>query len=149
MIETKEIIDEINEHAEERNKVFEELQIEFPLQQFLEYNELDIHEKIPLITMKSMEYQDLLNKEQSILDKIMEQRARVCGDLYNHYRFEVDKKLDKFEIEKYYLPKEPKLLAFDKILRKQKWKVEYFTICVKALEKMSWGVKDFLKTCNR
>lgn len=148
MTEIKDIVEEITSHVKEHEKYMEELKEKFPIKDFLRYTEFDLKEKIEMIPMKILEYQELLNKEESILNKFIEQKNKVIGEVYDHHRFEMDKKLDKYEIEKYYIPQDKKVLAFNKIIQKQKWKVEYFEACVKALDKMAWGIKDFIKTCT-
>jgi hypothetical protein len=146
LIDTKEIIENLRSSASERNQLISELKSKYPIEPFLSYNEFNLQERLEFLPMKIIEFQGYLDNEKSILDDLMEQKDILVGKLYDNYRFEYDKKLDKFEIKDYYLNKDPKKIAFDKIIKKQTWTVAYFLGCVKALDKMSWIIKDFIKT---
>ena len=145
-MDMKNVVDEIKEHENERELHIAELKKEYPIEDFIVFSEFDLKDKIEKLSMKLLEYQELLYKEQSLLDKIKEQRNRIVGERYNYYRFDFDKELTKYEIKEYYLTNDPNILAFDKTVRKQTWTVEFFEGCVKAIEKMTWTVKDYLKT---
>lgn len=70
---------------------------------------------------------------------------QVTCELYNHYRFEIDKSLSKVEIEKYYIPMDVKYKAIMKKIRIQEIIVAYFEIAVKSIDKQGWNMKNFIE----
>lgn len=145
-IDTKEIIDELKASAIDRTKVISDLKAKYPIEDFLTYNEFNLQDRLELLPMKIIDFQENLYRETAVYDALIEQRDILLGKLYDYYKFHGDKKLDKYEIKEYYIPTHPNKIAFDKHIRRQKWTVEYFEGCVKALDKMTWIIKDFIKT---
>ena len=130
---------------EEKEEQIENLKKEWPIEEDISFNEFNIAEKLQNNAFLFTKYQDQLNREKAIMEKLLEIKEKIIGDVYNYYRFEDDRQLQKPEIEKYYLPRDKKILKINAIIRKQQVNVDYFTLCCKALDKVGWNMKNFLE----
>jgi hypothetical protein len=120
------------------------LKLEFPIFDDVSFNEFNIGDKLKTHAFVLMRYQDELSKERGALERLNELFETLIGKRYHHYKFERDEELQKAEIEKYYLPADPEIRKFKKILRKQQARVKYFEVCVDGLQKMGWNMKHFI-----
>lgn len=130
---------------EEKEEQLEKLKKEWPIEEDISFNEFNITEKLQNNAFLFAKYQDQLNREKAVMDKLLELKEKIIGDVYNYYRFEDDRQLQKPEIEKYYLPRDKKIIRINAIIRKQQTNVDYFTLCCKALDKVGWNMKNFLE----
>lgn len=128
----------------ERQELLEQLKKEYPIDEQIKFNEFTIAEKMQENMKLSMQYTELLNHHQYILDKIMEKYDEVKCQRFSFYKLDYDSELTKTEIEQYYLPADEKLKKFNSVIEKQKLKVEFFKICVNAMEKIYWRMKTFI-----
>lgn len=135
-------------HKDE-TEIFEWLRTEYPIEQEAVFSEFNIQEKLQNNSLLVLKYQGLYNQAKIDLEKMEDLAANLAGKLYDHYRFNYVENLTKQEIEKYYLPKDPKILKINKLIRKQKVKVEFFAMCYKSLEKMSWNMKSFSENMRK
>jgi hypothetical protein len=145
-LDTKKIIDELKESQAERALVVADMEQKHPIKDFLTYNEFTLQERLEKLPMKLIEFQELLNRETAALDDLKDQLDIAKGAVYDHYRFVADKRLTSQEIKEFYIPGDPRLTTIKKQVKKQQWQVDYLSGCVKAIERMSWVVKDFIKT---
>jgi hypothetical protein len=128
----------------ERDAVITQLMAEHPIEELVSFNETNIQEKIQNNAYLVVKYTELYLKEKNIYDKISVLRDKIVGERYDHYRYNFDKELDARIIERYYLPKDEKIIRVNKILQKQGWRVEFFQTAVDALKKLQWNMKIFL-----
>lgn len=128
---------------DDKNEIVEKLMVEHPIVGMVEFNELNIQEKLENISFQIIKYMDLHHGEDAKLKHIQDLYDKLCGIRYDYYRFGIDKELTKVEIEKYYLPQDEKVLKMKGILRRQEIRTRFFEICVRGLEKMSWSMKTF------
>jgi hypothetical protein len=130
--------------TDEKNEIINELLSEWPIYDDVSFSEFDIVDKMQVNPYKLMKYQDQLNTEKDYLDKLNDLFEKLQGEQYHKYRFELDEELNKSEIEKYYLPKDPKIQKMKKLIRKQKIRVQFFEACVKGLDRQHWAIKNYL-----
>jgi len=147
-IDTKKLIKDIKDTANEQGSLLAELKAKYPITDFVSYDEFNLQDRLSILPMKIVEYQEYHIKEKAMLEALEDQRVDIAGQLYEHYRFSANEKLDKYEIKEYYIPRHPSIQSMDKIIRRQRITVEYMEGCLKALDKMSWGIKDFIKTAR-
>jgi hypothetical protein len=130
---------------ETRDEVIEKLLTEHPIEEMVQFSEIDVREKLEKNEFLVVKYTELLHKEKDIFDKIIAMKEKVVGERYDYYRFNYPKELKSAEIEKFYLPKDNKILKINKLLRSQQWRVDFFETAVKALTRMGWNMKSYLQ----
>jgi hypothetical protein len=123
--------------------IIEELRQSFHIEDEVQFNEFNLMEKLQMNGSLLLKYKNLYNEAKIRLDNMMNVRDRIVGSRYDFYKFESDKNLSKTEIEKYYLPKDEKILESDKLMKAQEIRVMFFEMCVKVLEKTSYNMKTF------
>ena len=127
----------------DKDKLIEQLVEKYPIYDLVSFDETNIVEKISKNPYLVMQYQDLALKAKIKYEEIEELKDKLTGELYHKYRFEQDEELSTKEIEKYYLPKDPKILKVNELLRKQKIVLEFFNCCVKGLDRAYWSMKEY------
>lgn len=133
----------------QKEEIIEELKNEWNIYDIVNFNEFNIQDKLREHAFQYARFSEQLNHEKFQLNKLKEMKEVLEGQLYHHYRFEMDETLQKGEIEKYYLPKDPKMRKMNKILRNQEIRVKFFEICTNAIDKVGWNMKNFLETMKR
>ena len=131
---------------DKREEVIEKLLEEHDLDEMTKFSEIDIQDKLQNNAFLIQKYTELLYKEKDIYARIMALKEKILGERYDYYRFGYAKELRPTEIEKFYLPKDEKILSINKILRRQLWRVEFFEITVKSLTSMGWNMKSYLQS---
>lgn len=134
---------------EEYDKIVLELHEQYPITEEVKFCEFDLHDKLEKNGDLILKYTDILNKEESYLEHIEELMEKLMGQRYDYYRFESDKNLQKSEIERYYLPKDPAIIKMKTIIAKQKVRVKFFKMCVNALNKQGWNLKTYSDNMRR
>ncbi len=130
----------------DRDDIIKELYDQHPIDDIVSFSEIDISDKLALNAKMMVTYTELLNKEKEALERIISLKDKITGEQYDYYRFNYDKELKPSEIGKYYLPKDQKIININKILRRQQWRVDFFAMCVKAIDKAQWNMKNFLES---
>lgn len=130
----------------ENQLILEKLTAEHPIEELVQFTDVNIQEKIKENTLMIVKYRDLYHRELSNLEELEDKLESLVGKRYDHYRFEYEKELKKIEIERYYLPKDPYILKMRKIIRRQRVKVRFFEMCYKAFERQQWNLKTFWET---
>lgn len=133
----------------ERNELIAKLREEYDIEKIVEFNEFTIQSKLQNHSLVLIQYDELLEKAKFNYNKVVELRDKIVGQRYDYYRFESEKNLQKGEIEKYYLPRDEKILAINTHIERQKIIVDFFTICVKALGQQGWNMKHFLDSMTK
>ena len=126
-----------------REDIINKLYKKYPISDIIKFSENDIQDKLKDNVFNIVKYTELYQKELDIYNKINTLLDKVCGEKYDYYRFNFEKELKQSEIEKYYLPKDKKICKINTFLRRQKWRVDFFHMCMKAFEKQSWNMKTF------
>jgi len=129
---------------EEKDKIVNELKETYPIEQQVSFNEFNLNDKLEENTKLKVKYQELLDNEQYILDKIKEKSEDIKGQVYDYYRFEYDRNLQKTEIENYYLNRHPKVKKINDLIDKQEIRVKFFKICVNAIDRLYWAMKNYV-----
>jgi hypothetical protein len=142
---TKNDLDEILKDEENREIILKELKDEYPILKQCTFSEFTINEKLQENMKLRIQYNELYEHHKYLYDKLNDKKEELICDLYDHYRFEHDRNLSKIEIEQYYLPKHPKIKKMNKILEKQKLKMDFFKLCVSSLEKLYWNIQTYVK----
>ena len=131
---------------QERDEVWKELYRNHPIDQEIRFSDMDIGEKLCNQPYIKLTYDDLYYKEKSRYEQMQEVVDKISGVRYDFYRFSYDRELSKFEIEKYYLAKDPTVLAAKKKLRKQQWRMEFYKMCSDSVGNMGWKMREFLQS---
>jgi hypothetical protein len=130
---------------EERDKILNDLYAEYPLENEIEFNEFNIQEKIRSYGKLFIKYKDILIREKSALEHLLDLKSRLEGKLYDDYKFNNEKILTKQEIEKYYIPKHENIVKIKNLIDRQTIRLEFFDMAVKVIEKLSWNMKNFME----
>lgn len=130
---------------ESRDDIIKKLLEEHPIDKIVSFSELDVHEKLSENSSMLVKYMELLNVEREHLYRVTALRDKKTGERYDHYRWNTDKELKPAEIEKYYLPKDETVMKANMLVQRQQWRVDFFQMCVKAIDKLSWTMKNFLE----
>jgi hypothetical protein len=133
----------------ERDKIWKELYNLHPIDKQVQFSELDIQEKIRNQPFLLLQYNDLYYKERARMDKMLEVVDKIQGTRYDFYKFNYDKELTKYEIEKFYLPKDPTLLKAKEKLRKQQWRVDFYKMCSDAINNQGWQFKSYMEALKQ
>ena len=134
---------------QERDEVWKSLYENYPIDQQVRFNEFDVTQKLSMLPYLKVTYDDLFYREKARYDRMLETVEKIQGIRYDHYKFNFDRELTKYEIEKFYLPKDQTLLEAKKKLRKQQWRVDFFKMCSDALASQQWQIKSFLETMKQ
>lgn len=129
---------------DEYNELIQELSEKWDVQNLLSFNEMDIQEKLSINSAKVWHFTELYNKEKNVYDMMCEMKDNVICKRYEHYKTNTNLLLKQSEIEKYYLPKDPEIVKITTLVRKQKWRVDFYQGVKSALEKQQWSMKSFL-----
>lgn len=132
-----------------KDEIIDELLKKYPIFEIVQFDELNIPEKLEWNPYILMQYEEYLLKERMHLEELEDLKEKLVGELYHKFRFEHSEELSNKEIEKYYIPKDPKYLKMNDIIRKQKIKVGFFAYCVKGLEKQYWSMKSRIDASRR
>jgi len=124
--------------------VIKELMAEHPIIEMVKFSDLNLSEKLSDNPWLMVKYKEFHIKENAILVELQDKYDMLVGKQYDYYRFELDKELTKPEIEKYYLPKDKKIIQMKQILRKQELRVKFFEMCYKGLEQQGWRIKSWI-----
>lgn len=127
----------------EEEVILQKLKKNHNIEDMIKFDNLNLQNELQKNPYYIMKYKELYIREKNILDALEDKYDKVIGERYHFYRFESDENMTKTEIEKYYLPKDDKIIKLKKIMRKQKVKVDFFDACYKAFEKRQWSMKTF------
>jgi hypothetical protein len=135
----------------ERDEIVAELLKQFPIYDLVSFNEFDVQDKCAKNSDLYVQYYELYLSEKQELAHLEELKIRLVGQIYDELRFpepnsknpNACKNLDKKEIIEYYIPRDERYIRLLEIIEKQRVRVEFFEVCAKAIDKMSWNIKDF------
>jgi len=142
----KEIDKILLKEGKDAKEVLEKLILEHPIEDMIQFTDINIQEKIKENTRNVVKYNDLYQKELGILDVLTDKMESLFGKRYDYYRFDYEKELTKIEIERYYLPNDVYIKKMKKLIRRQNIKVRFFKLCYQAFDKMGWSMKLFWET---
>ena len=128
----------------DRDEMVRELLEEHPIDEMVKFSDLDIMEKLKENPFQIVRYKEMYYKELSIYNDLEDKYELLMGKQYDYYRFDFDKELTKPEIEKYYLPKDKKVMQMKKILRRQDARVKFFEMAFKGFEQAGWRMSKFI-----
>ena len=128
----------------DKDKIITDLLEEHPIHELVKFSDLDLQEKLKDNSFMITKYQDLYDREKFRYEELEDLYDKLAGIRYDYYRFEIDKNLQKIEIEKYYLPKDAKMVKMKRILRRQEVKVRFFELCVKGFINQGWRMKTWV-----
>jgi hypothetical protein len=127
--------------SDETTALLEQLQQQWNILELLHFNEISIADQLQHYPYTIMQYQNQFIKEKTRLNELLEVKERVIGKLYDKLRFHNDKALTNKEIEQYYIPNDKDVIKVNNAISKQSIRVEFFEVCIKALDKMQWSMK--------
>ena len=134
----------MTKEEKEEKEIVKKLLEEHPISEMVKFSEIDLYEKIEKNPYWIVKYREHYYNEVAKLEELEDIKEKILGKRYDYYRFEIDKNLSKPEIEKYYLPKDEKVLQIKKIIRRQKVRVRFFEMAYKVFEKMQWSMKNYI-----
>jgi hypothetical protein len=120
------------------------LQKEYDVFGLLDYNEFNIKERIEKNPFLTEQFRLLLIKEKSNLMRLQNITDEYIGTLYDNLKHHNTISLGKVEIEKYYLPKDPKVIELKRLLIKQSIRVDFFEAVFEAFKTQGWLMKQWL-----
>jgi hypothetical protein len=129
---------------EERNEIIEQLKEQYPILEQVKFNEFNINDKLQSNTELKFYYQELYEQEKFIYEKLLEKLDIIKAQRFDFYKFEYDRVLTKTEIEQYYFPADKKIRKMNDIIKKQEIRVNFFSLCVKSIDKLYWNIKTYL-----
>jgi hypothetical protein len=137
---------------DDRDKIVGELLKEFPIHDLVSFNEFDIKEKLSKNSDIYINYYEHYLSEKQEMAHLEELKIRLIGQIYDELRFpapnsknpNVHKNLDRKEIVEYYIPRDERYIRLIEIIEKQKVRVEFFEIAAKAIDKMSWNIRNYI-----
>ena len=132
-----------------RDEIVNDLKRIHPVEELVRFDEINLQEKLEKSAYLVIHYDDLLKKEEMVYQDLENKYDVLIGQRYDFYRFEYDKELQKPEIEKYYIPKDPKVVQMKNIMLKQKIRVDFFKVCVNGLKSSQWNMKTFSSNLQR
>jgi hypothetical protein len=130
---------------EDRDKILTELYNKYKIESDVDFNEFNVREKLISYSSLLLKYKDNLIREKSYLEHLNDLKARLEGRLYDKFKFEGEKTLSKQEIEKYYLPKEEKVIKLKNLIDAQQIVVDFLDMAVKVVDKLNWNMKLFIE----
>lgn len=131
--------------SKEEDDIVDALNKEYDIESLIAWNDLNVSEKLQSNGLQTIKFEELVMRERIEFERQEELLEKLVGELYHKYRFNHDEELTSKEIEKYYIPKDPKYLVMKKILRKQKIRLSYFEYCARGLKNQSWAMKNHIE----
>lgn len=126
-----------------KDEILNKLMEEFPVEEMLTYNEFDVIEKLPMNPYYTEQFRLLylshLGKLERVEMMLDERMATLYSELKNG-----EVALTKVEIEKYYIPKDDKVMSLRRTIVKQNIRVGFFETVYKAFDKQGWQMKQFI-----
>jgi len=129
-----------------REEILADLYAEYPIDEMVKFSEIDLQEKLQENPFWIVKFRDLFNRAQAEYVYIEDLYDKCVGDRYDHYRFESERELDKYEIKNYYIPRDKKVIQMKNILSRQKVKVDFYKTCLQGMEQQGWRMKSFIDT---
>jgi hypothetical protein len=130
----------------EYDKMLKKLHEEYPIDDLVKFNELNVHDALQENDWLIVKYRDLYHKELDKLERIKELLEKTMGERYKYYRFDCNEEWTKPEIENYALPNDKHVRRMKKLVQKQQARVRFFQMAWKAFESRAWSMSNFLKT---
>jgi len=134
---------EFNEALNIKTKIWNELYTEWPIVKEIEFSELNFLELLEKKEMLHLKYYDQLVNEQTKGQILEDKLDEVIGDRYDFYRFDYDKSLSPQEIKNYYLNRDSEVLNIKRMILYQKFKTEFFKMCVDNIYRLGFTVKEY------
>ena len=126
-----------------KDEILNILSEEYEVLPLLEYNEFDVLEKLAknpyYFEQFRLVYLSNLGKYERV-DLMLEEHI---AKLYTELK-EGELSLSKTEIEKYYIPKDEKVMKLRRILVQQKIRLGFFESVYKAFQTQGWQMKQFI-----
>ena len=139
------VLDKVTENINE-SSILAELQREYDVFDLLSYNEYNALEKIERNPYLAEQFKLLRIREESKKKELEREFERRRGELYHQYRFENEIKLNKTEVEKYYLPQNEELNEMQKQIEEQQIRVEFFEALQEAFKTQGWQLKQYIQS---
>lgn len=139
------VLDKVTENINE-SSILAELQREYDVFDLLSYNEYNALERIERNPYLAEQFKLLRIREESKKKELEREFEKRRGELYHQYRFENEIKLNKTEVEKYYLPQNEELNEMQKQIEEQQIRVEFFEALQEAFKTQGWQLKQYIQS---
>lgn len=130
----------LNERKEE---ILENLQKEWSIEEFVQFNEFNIGEKLQQHPYILASHMQKLENERFQLQKLETLLEQVEGEAFETIIKESDIVLKSSDIQKFYLPRNEKVKKVKRAVMLQQYVVAYFEMTTKVLTSMHWSMKQF------
>ena len=129
----------------QKDKILKELQLEFDVFDLITPNEFKLKEQIEKNPFYQEQFRLLYLAEQGKLMRIEIMRDEYIGKLYDELKYKSDMSLTKTEIEKYYIPKDSKVIKLRKLELKTDIRMKFFEAVWEAFKTQSWLFKQYIE----
>ena len=109
------------------------------------FDEYNIKDKLEKNSYQYQQFRMLCLSEKHKLRKIEILRDEYIGKLYNKLRYEDAKALTKVEIEKYYIPTDPKVMEFNRLYMRQEMRVDVYNYIAEAFKTQGFTMATYVK----
>jgi hypothetical protein len=111
----------------------------------LDWNEYNIKERLEKNPFHYQQFRMLWLSEKHKLRKIEMLKDEYTGQLYDNLRYNGEKSLSKTEIEKYYLPKDEKVMKFNRLYMRQEIRVGVYEEIANAFKMQGFALGNYVK----
>jgi len=111
----------------------------------LDWNEYNLKEKLEKNPYHYQQFRMLWLGQKNKLRKIEMMRDEYVGNLYDKLKYEGDKTLTKTEIEKYYLPKDPQVMKFNRLCLRQEIRTGVYEEIANTFKMQGFAMGNYVK----
>jgi hypothetical protein len=111
----------------------------------LDWNEYNLKEKLEKNPYHYQQFRLLWLGQKNKLRKIEMLRDEYVGKLYDKLKYEGDKTLTKTEIEKYYLPKDPQVMKFNRLCLRQEIRTGVYEEIANTFKMQGFAMGNYVK----
>jgi len=132
-----------------KEKIWNELMSEYDIISDISFNESNVDQLLKKKEWIHLRYYGKLIDEKAKLEVLLDKLNDLKGEIYDNLRFNSDKNLAKQEIEKYYIERDVKVKTLKRLYVYQKFRVEFFEMCINNINNLGWTIKEFLTTLQK
>lgn len=129
----------------QQNEILKELQLEYDVFDLITTNEFKIKEQIQKNPFYQEQFRLLYLAERGRLMHLELLRDEYIGKLYDDLKHRNDVSLSKVEIEKYYIPKDEKVIKFKKLQLKIETRMYFFEAVWESFKQQGWQLKMWIE----
>ena len=128
------------------DEILNKLQLEYDVFPLLEINEYTLKRQIEMNPYYQQQWRLLYLKEKGLLTRLEIERDEYIGKLYDDLKNRSDTSLTKIEVEKYYIPKDQKVILYKKTILKMETRMQFFEAVYDSFKSQQWLIKNYIET---